>query len=435
MSTSLFTKWWCGARGDGASSPAPAVRHAAGAEVPPVRYYSLDVLRGIAAFWVLLCHYPFSDAFRQALPRIVDFASFGHLGVQMFFVISGYCLAACAARTMNKRESTLSFLRRRLVRIYPPFWFSLAVPFAVMYVAALCAGVKQGRWVAPPPGPDLTLTGWVMIATLTRGLFIPGDAAFRAVNYAYWSLPVEVQFYLIVTCAVVSRRFYGALAAVTVLVLPFTFFVSATPRGLFFPWWAQFALGLALYYLLSRGITPERVLGRASLVVSAAVVCFLVPVSLMIFNMIPVIPDSGQVQGKTLFAILFAVALWFGHRFDPIVTRLRGARNLLVRTCIGALFVLGAMSYSIYLLHSNLLEFPRLIAKQVPQFPIAGDIAAIVCTCLLCYPFHRFCELPFAGSRQPKVTRGAARPDDAVAAGPETPGCKAASSVESGAIS
>ncbi len=102
MSTSLFTKWWCGARGDGASSPAPAVRDAAGAEVPPVRYYSLDVLRGIAAFWVLLCHYPFSDAFRQALPRIVDFASFGHLGVQMFFVIFG--LLPCGLRGANHEQ-------------------------------------------------------------------------------------------------------------------------------------------------------------------------------------------------------------------------------------------------------------------------------------------------------------------------------------------
>ncbi len=273
-----------------------------------------------------------------------------------------------------------------------------------------------------------------MIATLTRGLFIPGDAAFRVVNYAYWSLPVEVQFYLIVTCAVVSRRFYGALAAVTVLVLPFTFFVSATPRGLFFPWRAQFALGLALYYLLSRGITPERVLGRASLVVSAAVVCFLVPVSLMIFNMIPVIPDSGQVQGKTLFAILFAVALWFGHRFDPIVTRLRGARNLLVRTCIGALFVLGAMSHSIYLLHSNLLEFPQADRETSAAVSHRGGYCSHCLHLPAVLPVPPVLRTSVCGKPAAKGDAGCRPPGRRSSRRARTPGCKAASLVESCAI-
>jgi peptidoglycan/LPS O-acetylase OafA/YrhL len=304
---------------------------------------------------------------------------------------------------MREGGSIFGFLRRRLIRIYPPLWFSIVAAFAISLLITLGVAGKNGRWIATTvPGADMTWADWVEVVTLTRGFFFPVDP-YHCVNSVYWSLAIEVQFYLVVACALaIPKKFYGLLAAVTLAALPFTRFPGAAPAGFFLPFWTQFALGIGLYFLLDRGITPQRLLGRWASGGSTAALCLLVPAFLLV-------PRVDEFMPKTCAAFLVALALWFGFHFDAAVNALRVSQNAVCRTAMGMFVLLGAMSYSLYLLHLNLLELPRLALKQLaPEPSIVADFTGITLTCALCYPFYRFCELPFVGTPRSMARNGEA---------------------------
>src|SRR5258707_14126470 len=108
-----------------------------------MKYLTLDILRGVAALWVFTYHFPFYTA-ESVNPTLLKFFHLGHLGVPMFFVISGYCLMASARTVRRRNETVTSFLFRRMLRIYPPFWCSVLVVVAVPFVVELLSSLRTG---------------------------------------------------------------------------------------------------------------------------------------------------------------------------------------------------------------------------------------------------------------------------------------------------
>ena len=93
-------------------------------------FYELDVLRFLAAFSVLLFHL----AFRRwnldkvgftPYPEISHITKYGYLGVDMFFLISGFVILLSA----SKRDAT-SFLISRASRLYPAYWICATLTFS-----------------------------------------------------------------------------------------------------------------------------------------------------------------------------------------------------------------------------------------------------------------------------------------------------------------
>jgi len=87
------------------------------------RIQSLDVLRAVAAGSVALFHY--------------GWFSFGYLGVELFFLLSGFVL------TLPSRHSTArEFVFARCTRLYPAYWACLLMTC----IALWCAGTNLGAW-------------------------------------------------------------------------------------------------------------------------------------------------------------------------------------------------------------------------------------------------------------------------------------------------
>ncbi|WP_083876659.1 acyltransferase [Ideonella sp. B508-1] len=189
------------------------------ASVPRERFHGLDGLRAIAALLVFLHHIVISNAalyFRQHDSPMLASAlfGFGASGVEIFFCLSGVLLLRPYLRHGRKIE-VLDYLKRRLLRLYPPF-----------FVAWLISGFAVGLvWIYPTwwtrfsglPGFDWY--DWLL--ELPVGIFT--DVAY---NLAWWSLGLEVLFYLSVPLLVLVLVYFRRTGmAIGTLVL-FCLFAS-----------------------------------------------------------------------------------------------------------------------------------------------------------------------------------------------------------------
>ena len=259
------------------------------------------------------------------------------IGVPMFFVISGYCIAASADSHRRNSHPPARYFLRRFRRIYPPLWGFLAI-FCLFVVAA--ESVRPGilsdtaNGVAQPA--SFSPWQWLESLTLTeswRYHLAGGQRGYVFGNL--WTLCYEEQFYIVVGLLLLlcPKRFYQAALLVTVLVL-FTERTSTGLPGFFIDGkWLEFAAGMGVFYAVNRAGRPARWLIAGALTVA--------PLMLL--------ADTGQllafeatIPQSYACASAFALLLIALHRFD---FRLFNARwTTAVTWC-------GTMCYSLYLVH------------------------------------------------------------------------------------
>ena len=164
---------------------------------PRDRQPGLDLLRALAIVLVVLYH---GGIFGFTLPG--DVQRFGWVGVDLFFVLSGYLIGGqlLAPLASGKRLDLPRFFGRRALRILPAYLFMLGI-YAVL-----------PGWREYPSMPPT----WRFL-TFVQNLGLHGGTAF---SHA-WSLCVEAQFYLalpFLLLAVVPRR-HGGLVLAGVVIL------------------------------------------------------------------------------------------------------------------------------------------------------------------------------------------------------------------------
>ncbi|HEY1205661.1 MAG: acyltransferase [Bryobacteraceae bacterium] len=354
---------------------------------------SLEIARGLSALWVFLYHMRFNldpGLFRR-------FADCGLLGVPAFFVISGYCMMASSRGTIAKGHSAGSFLRRRLRRIFPPFWASIAVCLAAPFFGAAIYWYRGGGLHFPsPPWYKLSPSDWLGLVTLTKGLAATGAThkPWAPVNSVYWSLAIEVQFYLVMALALLWRRGFMAVLAIATIGGVWWWRRGPFLSGLFMQYWAMFAFGLLLYTVLDRGFRPARFFGRWTSPASVALTAALIAATLGFTVSYP----SETLERQTLFALCCGVILWAASGVEPLV------RKDLLPT--RAMTGLGKMSYSVYLIHVPLVS---LVTATVRAFlPHPGTFSSLLCiagTLPVAYLFYRYFEKPYATSRREPAPR------------------------------
>lgn len=369
----------------------------------------LDIARGAAALLVFLFH--IRDALVEPLPVLAAMVSFGSLGVPMFFVISGYVISASAEATLSRSETSASFLKRRFMRIFPPFWLSIAVVVAVPYVIAAVSSLKSGVFEMPDPR-FLSMTGgdWLWLATLLRVFGTPdGDlqAAFSPVNSVYWTLAIEFQFYLCMYLALLARRYFhlliGLVTGVSLLLLLRPLPLDA---GWFIRYWPMFSVGIALQYMLAAGWGGERfVPWRARGVAAALAGGVLLGVLVLAYR-----GTLGQVLLAVFpsvelgFAVVCALLLWLAAPSGSALEAHRDGGHPLLRWLLKPAAYLGVISYSVYLLHGKLVQLPAMVVRQViePSNPL-NPLICVLLTLALCALFHRWAERPFMSKRQQAI--------------------------------
>ena len=367
-----------------------------------MKYFLLDFFRGFAALWVFAFHYKFSNAFTETFPALSSFLNQGHLGVPLFFVISGYCITASARNSIKKNRSTLSFLWRRFRRIYPTFWFSILSVVTIPFLLEFLSFTKTGQYSVPNSNEwgflSFDVWEWFRLASLTEVFWPHAEAThlsdkFSRINSPYWSLAIEVQFYLVVAaCIALPRKHFVSYMSVVTLVssLALAFHLPSTV-GIFLNFWPGFAFGSAVAILIEKdlavGLKHKSSLRHCSSFIGISTLA-----GLAIY-----LTAFGQLNA-VLVASIFSFSLW---AMRPLDQRLCNAKS---KSSLGfflkAISFPGVMSFSIYLLHGKLMILGAQITRQLlPQNSIGFDVTAICITCLMCLPFFYFCEKPFASAK------------------------------------
>lgn len=147
---------------------------------------------------------------RQVMPAVNGAASYGWLGVELFFVISGFVICMSC---WGKRPG--EFFVSRVVRLYPGYWAAIALTTGV--VLAFSSYARDGA--AEGLGLQRVLTNLTMLQE---------PMGIRHVDGVYWTLWVEMRFYLIfaivVAMGLTYRRvvaFCGIWSVLAVLAVPF----------------------------------------------------------------------------------------------------------------------------------------------------------------------------------------------------------------------
>ena len=147
---------------------------------------TLDGFRAIAAFLVMMFHLWQQSWVSMVVhlgPVTIDFTppiSMGGLGVELLFVLSGFCLYYPFARHPERKLRPGTYFYKRAVRILPTYFLSVLI----------CSAYQIGRL-------DPALLKEQFIGNMTLTQMSTASLAYNHLNPVLWSIAIEVQFYIL----------------------------------------------------------------------------------------------------------------------------------------------------------------------------------------------------------------------------------------------
>ncbi len=337
----------------------------------------IDFLRGLAALSVVLFHFSGSTIASIKPNYVTDFFEWGRLGVQVFFVISGFIIPYAMHASSYKVKDFGSFIFRRFLRINPPSYISILLVVGLYYAAIFLLGrpIKGWDW----PGTDL----YTILGNIT---YFYEFFDVRPYIDVYWTLEVEFQYYLFM------GAFYPVMMALTkkpfwlsVVFLGYATF-SMWPALLIFPFFSvssYFIMG-NLLFLYKKGYINREYFVPA--IVIAMLYC----------NLQGGVPYAYS----GVIAVLIIAFVRFTH---PVTT------------------FLGNISYSLYITHSFAGFAMEIVMNRVIGTEFSMPVRTLLVipyvlwSILFAWIFYQLFERPFIRVSK-KLTSTKKRPQHEAAA-------------------
>jgi peptidoglycan/LPS O-acetylase OafA/YrhL len=359
------------------ASPAQAERRAMG------RLRELDVLRFVAAAVVMLHHYtgvpapewPGGNA-RRIFPGLAPFTRYGFLGVELFFLISGFVILLSA---WGRKPG--DFIVSRFLRLFPAYWVGVLL--------SLAAYLAFDSWV--PFGPN---TDGPLMRFLPNLTMLQEGVGSQRMEVVYWTLYVELHFYVLIALFTWWGITFNRCMAFMTGWLLFSVFALESGENfvkvvLLWRYAPFFVAGMGFFLIYRYG---SNILVWLLIALSWALGCYYdVKYNFPDFTAAPhslyIIPAGVTV----VFAVMALVAT---HRLSWL--RWRG------------LTLLGLLTYPLYLVHQTVSRtfVPRLLPHmgrwEVLAVLIAGALVAA-------YLIHVLIERPAQRLLRPRLKAALAR--------------------------
>jgi peptidoglycan/LPS O-acetylase OafA/YrhL len=328
------------------------------------RVYGLDLLRFIAAMVVLFFHYTFRGYTADGLsptsfPLAASFFRYGYLGVDLFFMISGFVIL------MSARSATLkSFIASRIGRLYPAYWVAVTLSsLAVVFI-----GVHP-----------FTVTLRQYLTNLTM---LNEYIGVESVDGVYWSLAVELKFYLLICMilwsgkmAYITELAVGwLLISVLACIVPHHSIICDAIRAVFLTDWSSyFIAGMLLYLIKEEGVSILKGLLLAC--------CFCLSAYLAVIRM-----GGYQVHFATHYSKPVLIAIIASFYAAMLLLSLGRLDFLNRRLWVRA----GALTYPLYLIHQLIgyILFYRFAAYN--KYAVLSTIILLMLA--ISYLIHRYVE-------------------------------------------
>ena len=354
----------------------PSVGSVVAPKTSSMRPYRADIqgLRGLAVSAVIIYH------------ARASLAPGGYVGVDIFFVISGFVIAALIRRDLNRKTFSLrSFYRRRILRLYPALFVTLG--FTII----------AGAYILSPA--DLRELGRTTVSTV---FFASNFDFMRLIGYFnneaglkpllhMWSLGVEEQFYLVFPVILMlgwkflPERVPTLIAGIliTSLGLELRFAVTSPQSAFYLPFCRAFEFTIGAILAWTSWKRPRT---RFSNEILSLVGMSLICIAILDFD------ETTRFPGlATLVPCLGAAVLVH-----------LGPSSTLVSNVLGSSIprLLGDASYSLYLWHWPVVVFARHIF--LGQLNFQTTVGVLVTSILLGLLSWRFIEQPIRRTQRPE---------------------------------
>lgn len=227
---------------------------------------SIQILRALAALLVLFVHlrFPLREIFQQPVVNDIFESTIGAVGVDIFFVISGFVISLSLSR---RTPSAKNFFQARMTRVIP-LYFIFTIPYLLKTFASNAIEYRQ---------------------IFNSFFFLPllDTVEFTNPLHPYgWTLSYEIFFYLIMSALLVKFStkksvfflctFFLASLPVSLLLNAFNWFDMGWffPRFFFSPMCAEFAMGIIAHKLYESRLIAKTFLAHFLISLSLLVIAF-----------------------------------------------------------------------------------------------------------------------------------------------------------------
>lgn len=358
-------------------------------------YQTLDAWRGMASLWVVMYHMTlvlFVSYPNIAPSPLYTFSLAGSLGVQIFFVISGYCIANAASKSALRGQGFYLFMAARVRRIYPPVWAALVAVMLLSVTASLLVMTHHLKSSTLGSEDILHQKAFYFFSnfTLTQCIFRQPSILAQC-----WTLCYEMAFYLLVGVVLIPTlaskgRFamLPALHTVTCLILLLLIFI---PHKLSYPadLWPEFGLGIVAYDVLTHGDQWQPKAWLAGISVLLITFC-----GMHNYNI-------GSMSEPSRLTFLFCLGFT-----GLLIALYKYERFFQASPPVRLLSALGLFSYSLYLTHVFSIGVVNQCVKifHIPSAVHDIVFAAVIVTAIaFARIFFHFCERPFMGSAKKRI--------------------------------
>jgi len=316
----------------------------------------LDYGRFIAALCVVSFHYLFNGiangkVFSIAhIPALIDVAKYGYLGVEFFFMISGYVIFFSA-----NHKSAGDFLTSRAVRLFPAFWVAVLFTSAVAFFLG---------------GSTMSVSIPQVVTNLTM---FPTLFGYNFVDEVYWTLQYEWKFYFAVFAALAlglqdRLRLIFMLWPIGMLFAKITGLTALPYMGSYY---CYFAAGCLFAMLKEQKSWPA---------LGSLLLCGYLCLSFTLDNAVQL--ESSKNLDYSI-AIITAVIVSFFALFAFINTTAGGSLKL------PGSRLAGGLTYPVYLIHAHFgyMVLNRFATEQNKILVYLLCLASVLCIACLIHIF------------------------------------------------
>lgn len=367
----------------------------------------LDQIRGAAALYVV-CHHAVMQVVivgehaHDPIFRIIQLlTSYGHYAVDIFIVLSGYCLMLPIIAKQQFGNVWVFYLRRT-VRIVLPYYVAMAATLLLIF---LWLAETNSTWASHslPVTADSILNHMLLIHQ-----WFP-DAALK-INGAFWSVGVEYQIYFLFPVFYFLAKNIGFISSLTIVTLisyglwGISFYLDSFnpgPNGASLYYCSLFFMGMVAAHLAKQpqegpkgdwlGIMDQHS-GKLALAALAGVLLIALA-NFMISRFLPSAFFPLQIQ--SFFIGLFVAVLLCLKGRNTIRGGLLNHRT--IQNCVGWI---GTIGFSVYLLHDPVIALVWSYVVAPMNLPlyweqsIAELVIGLGVTLVLAMVFYKWVELP-----------------------------------------